>query len=270
MPEMTIMCSREAFIPIPLFSTPIESSNPVFIVNTRKCIDFEIDFIDEPRVVVYLSRAHEYGSGDYSRTLIEYLTNFFQIIVAKVLRDRGVRLTIDKVFPYNLSMYVFITQKAIEYMGLDSSEAFEVANGVDRAIGIRGSIIPGLRKALLLGKNLVYRNEEEHVVLTDNLDLEIDVREHTRFSREEILSIVNESAIRSSIIHLSGYAVIELTRCILSHGFRDCINVFYDTVRIFNGLYYIVYNIYPKAYGVYIRDLGDYVSIATVSGGEIV
>ncbi len=264
------MCSREVIVPIPLFSTPIESSNPVFIVNTSKCIDFEIDFINEPRVVVYLDKVHEYSDEDYRRTLIEYLTKFFQTIVAKVLGNKGVRLTIDKAFPYNLLVYVFITQKAIEYMGLDSREAFEVANSIDRVIGIRDSIIPGLRKALLLGKNLVYRNEEEHVVLPDDLGLEIDVREHMRFSREEVLSIVNESAIRSSIIHLSGYAVIELTRCILSHGFRECISVFYDTVRIFNGLYYIVYNIYPRTYGVYVRDLGDYVSIATVSGVEIV
>ncbi len=245
------------YIPIPLFSTPVESNNPVLITLVKRSIPIEIGIVDEGGVVIDINTSID----SYVDNLIGYLKRFLKTIVDNVLEDSGLYVRINSFYPYALGLYIVVTSKVLEALGLSSNDLIEVSRSIDKYIGMECVIVNGLRRAFLEKTCMVYRDGEEPIKLDHYIP--VNIRDHVEVV-EEVSVLLKEPSIRSSIIHLSGYSVLEVVKCLLSQGFSKCSSLFYNAIRVFNALYYIAYGVKPVMYGVYVRDLGSYLSIACI------
>ncbi len=252
-------------VPIPLFSTPLESvNNPVLVVFDRARVCVEVDTTSETSV--YLETG--FPRKDYYNLLAEYIRSFLEPIASEVLGDKGLYVGINGFYPYALGLYALVTTRVLEEMGLEGNELLDIASSLDKYTGLYSTVLEGLRRAIITGKPLVYRHGEEPVILDYKklAGLETRVSRYTRVTSKAVFKGLD--SIRTAIIHLTGYSIIEFTRCILPSCFMECIDLFYNTVRVYNAVYYIVYGVNPPIDSVYIADIEGYVSIARIGGDD--
>ncbi len=219
-------------------------------------ITLEIDIIDNGVQV----NIHGHANG-YIRILENYLRNFFNKIASEAL-GHGIDVNVYGDIGYGLGAYIALTLEALRLFGVDEKELLDISRTIDRDAGLDNVVVNALKTTYTMSKPLVYRDNEEPIALENNLEIEFIGRETIDYSRE--LTLANQQAIHSSIVHLGGYMVLSIARCILTRGSNECLGLLEEAERIVNGMYYILYGLNPPNKGHYIPDLGNYVTIINI------
>jgi len=249
---------------LPLLYTPLDVNNPVLYTS-----------IEVPASVYYVLKEGVDGVKIYINILDKekldnnYIEAFHDLIKSFVneLKKELDKIRIEVCIEisknlYGLGLFVAVTQELLRLLNLDPEEALFVANEIDESMGLGNTIIRGLRRAYSFKKCIVYRDNEQPIIL----DLEIPVRIYG-FVKKKIkaLRMLDEQAIRTSIIHLGGYTVLSITKCLLSStNYRECLDLFNEAFAIINGLQYILHDIYPANNKVLVEDINGYLAIVEV------
>jgi len=193
--------------------------------------------------------------------LKKYLNQFFQRIIYED-SERGLQIDIYGNIEYALGAYVAITMESLKLFGVDSDELLDISRTIDKDLGLNNVVVNALKNSYLTSKSLIYRDGEQPIVVMDGINIEFTGKNIVDYNRA--LSLIEDQAIYSAIVHLGGHTVLSVARCILSKGVNECSDLFGEAERIFNGIYYIIYELYPPLNGHYIWDLGNYVSIISI------
>lgn len=253
------MKTIESRLPIPLFSTPLESSNPTLVFLSDMKVTARISTRDRRSVEVKLA---DKGSSEYYDLLTSSLHSFYELISSEVI-ERGLKVVVEGDLNYALGVYASLTVETAKLFGLNSEDLIEVTSSIDALIGVRKAQLTPMRYSIIVGKPIVYRHSEGFIELGSG-GLETKVIEV--FKVVQLSEPIVKESLRSIMIHLGGYAVIELAKCILEQGLSNCREVIELSSRSMNSIYYILYGLQPRSKGeVYVADLDDYVAVASIS-----
>ncbi len=253
------MKTIESRLPIPLLSTPLESDNPTLVFLSNMKVTARISARDCRGVEVKLTNG---GIDEYSDLLAGSLHSFYELISSEVIK-RGLKVTVEGDLSYALGVYASLTAETAKFFGLSSSDLIEVASSIDALIGIRKAQLTPMRYSIIVGKPIVYRRGEGFIELEGG-GLEPKIIEVLKVA--QLSEPLIEEPLRSIVIHLGGYAVIELVKCILERGLSNCGEVIELSSRSMNSIYYILYELQPRSRGeVYVVDLDNYVAAASIS-----
>ncbi|MEM2253900.1 MAG: hypothetical protein QW369_00750 [Desulfurococcaceae archaeon] len=253
------MKTIESRLPIPLFSTPLESNNPTLVFLSNMKITTRISTRDCKRVEVKLADG---GSGEYYDLLASSLHSFYELISSEVI-ERGLRVIVEGDLNYALGVYASLTVETAKLFGLSSDDLIEVTSSIDALIGIRKAQLTPMRYSIIVGKPIVYRHSEGFIELGGG-GLEPKIVEV--FKVAQLSEPTVKEPLRSIIIHLGGYAVIELAKCILEQGLSNCREIIELSSRSMNSIYYILYGLQSRSRGeVYVADMDNYIAVASIS-----
>ncbi len=253
------MKAIESRLPVPLLSTPLESDNPALVFLSNMRVNARISVRSSRGVEVKLINR---GSNEYHDLLAGSLRSFYELISSEVI-ERGLRVVVEGDLNYALGVYASLTAETAKLFGLSSDELIEVTSSIDALIGIRRTQLTPMRYSVIVGKPIVYRHSEEFIEL-EGVELEPKVIEV--FKVAQLSEPIIEEPIRSVLIHLGGYAAIELVKCILERGLSGCGEVIELSFRSLNSIYYVLYGLQSRSRGeIYVVDLDNYVAVASIS-----
>jgi len=132
-----------------------------------------------------------------------------------------------------------IVKSVVEAAGyeLDSHEVLDSASSIDNEAGVGLDYIDGLRKAIMLGKSIVYRHGEEPVELFTGTKLELELVGEEDIG-EEVVEVLGDSLL-SALTRLSGLAVLEAVQRL-----RESREDFFRLVqRADNAVFYLLYGV---------------------------
>ncbi|MCS7128731.1 MAG: hypothetical protein RMI83_05645 [Desulfurococcaceae archaeon] len=253
------MKTIESRLPIPLFSTPLESNNPTLVFLSNMKVTARISARDYRSVEVKLANG---DSDEYRDLLASSLHSFYEFISSEII-ERGLKVVVEGDLNYALGVYASLTTETAKLFGLSNDDLIEATSSIDALIGIRKAQLTPMRYSLIVGRPIVYRRSEGFIELGGG---GLEPRVIEVFRVVQLSEPIVKEPLSSIIIHLGGYAVIELVKCILEHGLGNCREIVELSSRSMNSIYYILYGLQSRSMGeVYIVDLDNYVAVASIS-----
>lgn len=194
-------------LPIPLFGIPIKGvNNPVFITFTATNSQISNNYPNLPK-------------------------EFFEYFKEATGFECKVNINLEGNIPFS-SRYVYLTylyfKEAISrcQLPISDKEMIEILQMIDDAL-YNSELIRGLRKALLLGKDILYRDGEDPVEVSNVKKFRIELL--YSYPLQE-----NFNFIDNSLVHLLGILPVEFSET------QDL-----SLIKVENGLWFSLYSIPP-------------------------